>query len=198
MPRSVPVNTENITCISLGQELIDAALLRPGRLEVQVEVPRPDASGRQQILEIQTSQLRAKGCLSPRTAASLSSGALSRVTYGFSGADIAGLMRSATSYALERYVDEALLNGWEPGAAKKADAAAGSGGAGGDAEERLLEVCYEDIVRALREASPRAAYSRKPAAGANRQPGGEQEARLRLRGWWRERRLKALTDRALA
>ena len=40
-------------------------------LEVQVEVPRPDESGRQQILQIQTRQLRQRRCLTERAAAAL-------------------------------------------------------------------------------------------------------------------------------
>lgn len=34
------------------QELIDEALLRPGRLEVQIEVPLPAESGRREILQV--------------------------------------------------------------------------------------------------------------------------------------------------
>ena len=83
-------------------ELIDSALIRPGRMEVKVRVPRPDADGRAQILNIHTSQLRERRCLNERSAAALASGALASVTDGFSGADLAGLMRSATSFALER------------------------------------------------------------------------------------------------
>ena len=71
---------ENVLIVGLTNrpELIDAALLRPGRLEVQVEVPRPDAAGRQQILRIQSAELRERGSLEPRAAACLASGALER------------------------------------------------------------------------------------------------------------------------
>ena len=112
---------ENVLIVGLTNrpELIDSALLRPGRLEVQVEVQRPDAQGREQILAIHTERLRERRCLDERASAALSSGALASVTAGFSGADLAGLVRSATSFALERYVDEALLKGWSPGAAKR-------------------------------------------------------------------------------
>ena len=62
---------ENVLIVGMTNrpELIDAALLRPGRLEVQVEVPRPDESGRQQILQIQTRQLRQRRrkCLRTRS-----------------------------------------------------------------------------------------------------------------------------------
>ena len=192
---------ENVLIVGLTNrpELIDAALLRPGRLEVQVEVPRPDAAGRQQILRIQSAELRERGSLEPRAAACLASGALARVTEGFSGADLAGLMRSATSYSLERYVEEALQQGWEPGAAKPARLASGDDGAADP-----LEVRYEDLVRALREASPRKSFSRRPTRaggvqgkGDGQGGGGKREARRRLRDWWRERRLRSLTDKAV-
>ena len=140
---------------------------------VQVEVPRPDADGRAQILAIQTRRLRERRCLSKRAAAALGSGALAEVTSGFSGADLAGLMRSATSFALERYVDDALLKGWTPGAAGAAGAAASLGVADEDDDgAAMLEVEYDDIVRALREASPRPAYARRATAGASCAPGG--------------------------
>jgi SpoVK/Ycf46/Vps4 family AAA+-type ATPase len=43
--------------------------------------------------------------------AALSSGSLAQVTEGYSGADLAGLLRAAASYSLERYVEEAMLSG---------------------------------------------------------------------------------------
>eukprot|EP00804_Cyclotella_cryptica_P022524 CCRYP_009425-RA/>CCRYP_009425-RA protein AED:0.11 eAED:0.11 QI:2113/1/1/1/0.2/0.16/6/2293/314 len=46
------------------RELLDEALLRPGRLEVQVEVPLPAESGRREILQIHFGGLRSKGRLS--------------------------------------------------------------------------------------------------------------------------------------
>lgn len=187
---------ENVLIVGMTNrpELIDAALLRPGRLEVQVEVPRPDESGRQQILQIQTRQLRQRRCLTERAAAALGSGALASVTTGFSGADLAGLMRSATSFALERYVDDALLKGWAPGAAGASQAA---GGADVEDAAGLLEVAYEDIVRALREASPRRAFARKATVVGKQGEAAGGKGR-RLRAWVREQRLARLTDKAMA
>jgi SpoVK/Ycf46/Vps4 family AAA+-type ATPase len=46
------------------RELLDDALLRPGRLEVQLEVPLPCTSGRREILNIHFGVLRSKGRLS--------------------------------------------------------------------------------------------------------------------------------------
>jgi vesicle-fusing ATPase len=113
------------------KELLDEALLRPGRLEVQVEVPLPDPKGRREIFQIHFDALRRRGrlskslCeaidgvssedekkspfrlfskLSPRSLRSrtVKDLALDRWTKGFSGADIEGLVRCAGSLALAR------------------------------------------------------------------------------------------------
>lgn len=46
------------------RELLDEALLRPGRLEVQVEIPLPNQAGRREIMQIHFDALRRKGRLS--------------------------------------------------------------------------------------------------------------------------------------
>nr|GEZ09270.1 vesicle-fusing ATPase-like [Tanacetum cinerariifolium] len=40
------------------KDLFDEALLRPGRLEVQVEISLPDGNGRLQILQIHTNKMK--------------------------------------------------------------------------------------------------------------------------------------------
>lgn len=40
------------------KDMIDDALLRPGRLEVQIEISLPDEPGRAQILKIHTTKMR--------------------------------------------------------------------------------------------------------------------------------------------
>lgn len=141
---------DNILLIGMTnrRELLDSALLRPGRLEVQIEVPMPDREGRREILQIHFGTLRERGRLSkqlcyaidglpyiPKLAIEddnleteveksesiserkrdkLKRGLttlfqkvrpcydLAAETEGFSGADIAGLVRSAGSLALSR------------------------------------------------------------------------------------------------
>jgi len=46
------------------RELLDSALLRPGRLEVQIEIPLPNSEGRREILKIHFDALRKRGRLS--------------------------------------------------------------------------------------------------------------------------------------
>lgn len=45
------------------KDMIDEALLRPGRLEVQIEISLPDEEGRLQILKIHTTPMREAKCL---------------------------------------------------------------------------------------------------------------------------------------
>src|ERR671935_1936001 len=64
-------------------DVLDPALLRPGRFDRQVVVPLPDRQGREGILQIHTRQLR--------LASDVDLALLARTTIGFSGADLANL-----------------------------------------------------------------------------------------------------------
>lgn len=97
----------NVLVIGLTNrpELIDEALKRPGRLEVQVTVDRPDRRGRRDILRIHTRQMRDNDALSEDAIAlvdSVDEDSLAARTQDFSGAELAGLVRSAASFALGR------------------------------------------------------------------------------------------------
>ena len=91
-------------------ELLDPALLRPGRLEVQLRVELPDLIGRRDILNIHTRQMRSQGALSSAAIAFIEDieskiGLPARTEY-FSGAELAGLVRSAASFALARTIED--------------------------------------------------------------------------------------------
>ena len=88
-------------------DMIDDALLRPGRLEVHMEISLPDEYGRVQILKIHTSKMRESGNLDP----DVSLEELAHLTKNFSGAEISGLVRSATSFALNRHVKVGTMAG---------------------------------------------------------------------------------------
>lgn len=62
----VPYSSFNNQVVGLTNrpELLDEALLRPGRLEVHLKVQLPDARGRAQILNIHSRHMRANGALS--------------------------------------------------------------------------------------------------------------------------------------
>ncbi|KAL0035187.1 hypothetical protein WJX79_005010 [Trebouxia sp. C0005] len=83
------------------KDMLDEALLRPGRLEVQVEIGLPDDKGRLQILQIHTSKMAANSFLGR----DIDLWSLAERTKNFSGAEIEGLVKSAASFALNRQVD---------------------------------------------------------------------------------------------
>ena len=85
------------------KDMIDDALLRPGRLEVHVEIGLPDNKGRLQILGIHTKSMKDSNRISPEVFERM--GEISDKTKNFSGAEIEGLVKAATSYALTRCVD---------------------------------------------------------------------------------------------
>ncbi len=72
-------------------DVLDPALLRPGRFDRQVVVPLPDIRGREQILKV---HMR-KAPLAERVDASI----IARGTPGFSGADLANLVNEAALFA---------------------------------------------------------------------------------------------------
>merc|ERR1712025_17539 len=81
-------------------DMIDDALTRPGRLEVQVEIGLPKENGRVQILNIHTNTMRTNGKL----AADVDLAELANLTKNFSGAELEALVRAAQSCALNRLV----------------------------------------------------------------------------------------------
>ena len=80
--------------------MMDDALMRPGRLEVQIEIGLPNEKGRGQIFKIHTRRMKENGKLG----ASVKLGELATMTKNFSGAEIEGLVRAAQSCALNRLV----------------------------------------------------------------------------------------------
>lgn len=82
------------------KDMIDDALLRPGRLEVQLEISLPDEFGRHQILMIHTTQLRKYNKLCQ----DVDLKEIAKLTSNFSGAELEGLVRAAESTAINKLV----------------------------------------------------------------------------------------------
>lgn len=82
-------------------DMLDEALLRPGRFEVQMEIGLPDLKGRVQILRIHTKKMKENKFLDDDVDLEY----LATKTKNFSGAEIEGLVKSASSFALIRQVD---------------------------------------------------------------------------------------------
>ncbi len=72
-------------------DVLDPALLRPGRFDRQVVVPRPDVKGREEILRVHARRIP----LAPNVELKV----LARGTPGFSGADLANLVNEAALLA---------------------------------------------------------------------------------------------------
>ena len=112
------------------KDMIDEAILRPGRLEVHVEIGLPDEEGRVQILNIHTAEMRKAGML----ADDVSVTDLAARTKNYTGAELEGLVKAAASYVFARQVDPGDL-------AKQKDWAG-------------VQVTRDDFERALRDVQP--------------------------------------------
>ena len=75
-------------------DVLDKALLRPGRFDRQIEVPLPDIMGREKILDVHMREVP--------TSKDVDSQVIARGTPGFSGADLANLVNEAALLAARR------------------------------------------------------------------------------------------------
>ena len=75
-------------------DVLDPALLRPGRFDRQIIVPNPDVVGREKILRVHMKKVPLAPDVDPRT--------IARGTPGFSGADLANLVNEAALLAARR------------------------------------------------------------------------------------------------
>lgn len=87
------------------KDMIDDALLRPGRLEVHLEISLPDEKGRLEILNIHTAKMRTNGHLDP----DVDLAELAQLTKNYSGAELNGVVKAATSFAMSRHTEVGQL-----------------------------------------------------------------------------------------
>jgi transitional endoplasmic reticulum ATPase len=89
---------ERVTVIAATNrpDLLDTALLRPGRFDSLIEIPLPDEQARLEIFRVHTRKM-------PLVNVDLEN--LAQRSEGFSGADISALCREAGMYALRENID---------------------------------------------------------------------------------------------
>lgn len=88
----------NILIIGMTNRLdmIDEAILRPGRFEIHLEIGLPDEPGRKQIFDIHTSKMKKNDLLTP----DVDIDKLAAQTKNYTGAEVEAVCRSAASFAL--------------------------------------------------------------------------------------------------
>ncbi|HED33412.1 MAG TPA: ATP-dependent zinc metalloprotease FtsH [Gammaproteobacteria bacterium] len=86
-------------------DVLDPALLRPGRFDRQVVVPLPDVRGREQILKVHMRKVPA--------AEDVKASLIARGTPGFSGADLANLVNEAALFAARENSVEVFMEHFE-------------------------------------------------------------------------------------
>jgi cell division protease FtsH len=86
-------------------DVLDKALLRPGRFDRQVTVGLPDIRGREQVLNVHMRKVP--------TSTDVEANVLARGTPGFSGADLANLVNEAALFAARRSKDRVDMQDFE-------------------------------------------------------------------------------------
>lgn len=142
-----PLNNILLIGMTNRKDLLDDALLRPGRFELLVELELPDEAGREDIFKIHTKKLQDAGRLDDDVDLT----ELASLTKNYSGAEIAGVVRAAVSFALERPMNlleslvDANSSGGENNNVKNTISAEAS------AHVQDVKITQNDFIRALSE-----------------------------------------------
>lgn len=125
------LNNILLICMTNRRDLIDNALLRSGRLEVQIEIKLPTREGRVEILKIHTNKMKS----SNRFDENINLDDIANLTQNYSGAELEGLIRNATAYAISREINMDTIK---------------------DKEHDKINpiVLKEDFIKALKETKP--------------------------------------------
>lgn len=169
----------NILVIGLTNriDLIDPAMLRPGRMEVQLEIKLPDLAGREEILAILLRPMVHSQSLSLDKAVQYVN-QLSRQTDEWTGADLTGLIRSMGSFVIERYLTEMEARNIDPTF---------------PLDDVRINVMEEDVARAMQEITA----SQRQALKASRGVVSIKEKVNRFRKWIFRRSLVSAADEML-
>ncbi|MGC9121377.1 MAG: CDC48 family AAA ATPase [Thermogladius sp.] len=110
---------------------LDPALRRPGRFDREIEIPMPDKNARLEILQIHTRGVP--------LAKDVDLNKLAEITHGYTGADLAALVKEAALAALRRFVKEENIDLNQPIPASKLE---------------KLKVTMGDFLNALKLVQP--------------------------------------------
>jgi transitional endoplasmic reticulum ATPase len=90
-------------------DMIDPALLRPGRFDKIIQIPLPDKESRKKILEINTEEIPFEK--DPNSPDYVNFNKLAEATDGFSGADVAAIANTAVSFVIHEHLDKYSMAG---------------------------------------------------------------------------------------
>jgi len=90
-------------------DMIDPALLRPGRFDKIIQIPLPDKESRQRILEINAEEIPFEK--DPNSPDYVNFSKLAEASDGFSGADVAAVANTAVSFVIHEHLDKYAMSG---------------------------------------------------------------------------------------
>ncbi len=122
------LNNILLICMTNRKDLLDDAIMRPGRLEVQIEVTLPDEKGRFDILTIHTDKMLKNGYTS-----NLNLEEIAKLSINFTGAEIESIIKNAVSYSISRELDVSNL---------------------ANAKNIKPQITQEDLIRSFKEIKP--------------------------------------------
>ncbi|KAH9411864.1 AAA ATPase [Ordospora pajunii] len=127
---------ENILVIGMTNrlDLIDEALLRPGRFEIHLEISLPDEESRAEIFRIHTKTMESHKYLDE----SIDIAKIAKLSKNYTGAEITAVVKSAVSFALERKVHGEKEEGGEMNVIA----------------DKNIKVFMNDFIQALDEVKP--------------------------------------------
>ena len=130
-------------------DVLDPALLRPGRFDRQIVVPLPDAKGREGILAVHVRKIKLAGDVDLRV--------LARGTPGMSGADLANMVNEAALLAARRNKNEVAMEEFEEAKDKVLMGSARRSMVITDAEKKIIayhEAGHTLVAKFLPKADP--------------------------------------------
>ena len=157
-------------------DVLDPALLRPGRFDRQIMVPNPDVAGREKILRVHMRKVPLAPDVDPRV--------IARGTPGFSGADLANLVNEAALLAARR--NKRLVTQAEFEDSKDKVMMGAERRSMIMTEEEKLATAYHEAGHALinllvagqRPAAQGHHHPARPRAGRHHEPAGARQALL--------------------